>query len=125
MYDVFLADHRILQILYNKLGKAFINKKGVPYLVNLTRGNVRSEFLNVIQSTHYRISDSKSLSVRVGRLSMSSEEILDNMVAIANGVVQKVPKGWHSIQSLSVKTTDSIALPVFNSMAVKPSKIIL
>ena len=123
MYDIFLADHRILPILYNKLGKAFIAKTGFPYLVNLTKKDPKTELLTALSSTHYRPNDSKSLSVRVGRLSMTSEEVVENFAAIVRGVVRRVPRGWIGIHSLNVKTAESTALPVFNSMAVEPTKI--
>ena len=125
MYDIFLADHRILPILYNKLGKAFIQRKGFPYLVNLTKRDVKAELLTVISSTHYRINEGKTLSVKIGRVSMTSEEILDNLIATVMGVVQRVPKGWHNVHSLNIKTADSTSLPVYNSMTVEPSKIVI
>ena len=123
MYDIFLADHRILQILYNKLGKAFISKKGFPYLVNLCKKDLKSEFQTVLSSTYYRASESKSLSLKIGRLSMTSEEVVENIIATTRGVAQKIPKGWHNIQSLNIKTADSTALPIFDSLTVEPSKL--
>ncbi len=123
MYDVFIADHRILQILYNKLGKAFLAKKGFPYLVNLTKKDPKTEILAALSSTHYRPNNSKSLVVRVGRLSMTSEEVMENLASTIRGVVRKVPKGWHGIHSLNIKTPESTALPVYNSLAIEPTKI--
>ena len=31
-------------------------------------------------------------------------------------ITTKIPKGWHNIQSVHIKTIDSIALPLYNSL---------
>ena len=37
-----------------------------------------------------------------------------------SGVASKIPRGWRNIQVVNLKTVDSIALPVFNSMPPEP-----
>lgn len=123
MYDVFIADHRILPILYNKLGKAFLGEKGFPYLVNITKKDLKAELLSAVCSTHYRQNESKSISLRIGRLSMSTDEVLENITAVLQGIIQRTPKGWQNVHSIHVKTLDSTALPILNSLTIQPTKI--
>ena len=37
-----------------------------------------------------------------------------------SGVASKIPRGWRNIQVVNLKTVDSIALPVFNSLPPEP-----
>ena len=120
---MYLADKRIVQALYGKLGKSFIMKRGFPYLVNLSKNNLKKEFINVISSTHYRQNSSKTITIRVGRLSMSCDSVVENTIATMKRIVQKVPQGWSNIQVLHIKTTHSVALPIFNSLTLKATKL--
>ena len=115
-YDVFLADNRIFSLLFKKLGKAFLFKRGPPFPVNLSKPNLKAELNAAITSTHYRTSDTTSLSVRIGRLSMSSEDLLQNCLAVTKYLGKHVPKGWKEVKVLYIKTVTSVSLPVYNSL---------
>ena len=115
-YDVFLADNRIFSLLFKKLGKAFLFKRGPPFPVNLSKPNLKAELNAAITSTHYRTSDTTSLSVRIGRLSMSSEDLLQNCLVVAKYLGKHVPKGWKEVKVLYIKTVTSVSLPVYNSL---------
>ena len=45
---------------------------------------------------------------------MSPSRLLANIQAICTIVPTKVPKKWSNIRSISIKTTNSVALPIYN-----------
>ena len=47
---------------------------------------------------------------------MEPEEIVANIMAAGAGVAQRIPGKWANVQALHIKTHDSTALPVFNSL---------
>ncbi len=51
---------------------------------------------------------------RAGNTSMSPSKLLANIHAICTIVPTKVPHKWSNIRSISIKTTNSVALPVYN-----------
>ena len=38
------------------------------------------------------------------------------MVAVASYIAKIVPRGWNNIQSIHMKTAESVALPLYNSL---------
>ncbi|GAB2286497.1 hypothetical protein Dimus_020896 [Dionaea muscipula] len=51
--------------------------------------------------------------LKVVRVSMMVEEIVENVVAAINGMVEIVPKAWTNVRSLHLKLPESLALPVY------------
>ena len=49
----------------------------------------------------------------------SVEEAVENVVAAVSEIARIVPRGWNNIQSLNLKTTDSISLPIYTSLPEK------
>ena len=124
MYDVFLADSKIFHLLFKKLGKAFLFKRGPPFPVDLSKPNLKSELNAAISATHYRTSKTTALSVRIGRLSMPSEHLLQNCLTVTKYLSKHVPRGWKEIKVLYVKTVTSVSLPIHNSLDVMvPTKM--
>ena len=54
---------------------------------------------------------------------MSCDSVVENTIATMKRIVQKVPQGWSNIQVLHIKTTHSVALPIFNSLTLKATKL--
>jgi ribosome biogenesis protein UTP30 len=120
MYDVFLADRRIFSLLRHKLGKAFIFKRGIPYPVNLHKADLKSELHSAVGSAYHRTNDTTSLTVRFGKVSMVTGHLVDNAMTLISNIVSHTPRGWSNITSLYLKTSDSIALPIYNSLDLAP-----
>ena len=59
-------------------------------------------------------------AVPIGRIGYSVDHIVENVVKGMSGVASKIPRGWRNIQVVNLKTVDSIALPVFNSLPPEP-----
>ena len=62
-------------------------------------------------------------AVKVGRVSQPRVEIIENIRAVIEGVSQQVPKKWENIRALFLKSLESLALPLFQSLPNMPLKI--
>ena len=51
---------------------------------------------------------------------MPRDHLIHNIRHALSVVVRKIPHGWKNIQSIHLKTTSSIALPLFNSLPAEP-----
>ena len=123
MYDLYLADSRIGHVLPQRLGKSFQQRKSVPHPINLKKFNLKAEFEQVLSSTHFRVGRGTTFTVKIGRLSMPSRHLVENIVVCMDGVAGRVPKGWKNILTLCIKTCTSVALPIFNSLPIGASLI--
>lgn len=121
MYDLYLVDTRIGHILPQRLGKSFQQRKSVPFPINLKKPNLKAEFEQVLSSTHFRLGRGTTFTVKIGRLSMSSHELVENIEICMHGVAERIPSGWKNILTLNIKTCDSVALPIFNSLPIEAS----
>ena len=45
---------------------------------------------------------------------MSPSKLLANIQAVCTVVPTKVPQKWSNVRSISIKTTNSVALPIYN-----------
>lgn len=122
-YDLFLADDRIICMLPKLLGKTFFKKRKHPIPVDLRGKNWGDKIRQACDSTYLYIGGGACSVVRAARSSQTEEEIVENVMAVIEGVAAKVPKKWKNIQSLHLKTTDSLALPLYVAQPVPASKI--
>ncbi|XP_025272270.1 ribosomal L1 domain-containing protein 1 [Canis lupus dingo] len=115
-FDFFLTDARIRRLLPSHLGRHFYHRKKVPVPVNLLAKNLSREINECIGGTVLNISKSGSCStIRVGHTGMEVEHIVDNIIAVAKRLSQKLPEKWESVKLLYVKTERSASLPIFSS----------
>jgi ribosome biogenesis protein UTP30 len=50
-------------------------------------------------------------------------QVRQNVEAVVAAAVQHVPKKWANVQGVFVKTAESVALPVYQSLPDAPTKI--
>ena len=62
-------------------------------------------------------------SVRIGRLGQPAQHIAKNILAGVKAIADRVPRGFRNLQSLHLKTIDSIALPIYNSLPPQPTRL--
>ena len=113
-HDLFLADERVLPCLPKILGKVFFNKKKIPVAVDLQAKNVGEEIEKAISSTYMHLSSGPCVSIKIGTISQDTKSILDNLEAVIHQLDKKLPEGGlQNIRAISLKTSESISLPVF------------
>ena len=112
-YDMFLADDRVLPLLPKLLGKNFFKKKKQPVAVDLTKKDWVAQIQRAVGATYLHVSGGTCVNVKVGKSTMEVDEIVENTMAAIEGAVSKIPRRWGNIQSIYIKTPDSVALPVY------------
>jgi ribosome biogenesis protein UTP30 len=55
-------------------------------------------------------------AIKVGTTALSEQQIFENILTVVPQVVDNIPKKWKNIQSINIKTSDSISLPIFNAL---------
>eukprot|EP00984_Skeletonema_dohrnii_P014999 scaffold6421_cov99-Skeletonema_dohrnii-CCMP3373.AAC.2 len=114
-FDVFFADDRILPMLTKALGGKFFEKKKQPIPIALTRKEALPFAVQKnLKSTFMFLSAGTCVTVKAGNTGMDATKLLENIQSIAQVVPGKVPKKWANIRSVSIKTSASVALPIYN-----------
>jgi ribosome biogenesis protein UTP30 len=148
-YDVFMVDDRVIKIVAECLGKVFYKSKSKrPIPVRLTAGayidksakkdakepqnvvgtpqGVAKEIESALKSTYLSMSPSANTSIKIGNLSMTPQQIVENTDAVVSEVVNKhVGQGWRNIRSLHVKGPATKALPIWlaDELWVDPAQV--
>jgi len=122
-YDLFLTDSSILHYLPKLLGKTFFKKKRQPIPIDLNQKNPTKEIERVLNSTFLYLTGGACCAIRIGRTSFSLEDLVDNVLEVTYSAVQKIPKKWKNIQSLHIKTSNSLALPIYSAVPLNTSNI--
>ena len=114
-FDVFFADDRILPMLTKALGGKFFERKKQPIPVKLTRKEALPFMIQkCLKSTFMYLSAGTCITVKAGNTAMPSSKLLDNIVAVCTEVPTKVPRKWANVGSISIKTSSSVSLPIYN-----------
>ncbi|XP_044159125.1 ribosomal L1 domain-containing protein 1 [Bufo gargarizans] len=115
-YDLFLADARIRRLLPSHIGKHFYKEKREPLSVNLKSKNLSRELRRLIQGTQLHVTNRGCCyAIRVGHTGMKVEDIVENVLAVAKVLAEKLPMKWKNVKVLHLKTQSSVALPIYNS----------
>ncbi|GAB4859114.1 hypothetical protein Ancab_010579 [Ancistrocladus abbreviatus] len=122
-YDMFFADKRVIPLLPKLLGKHFYKKRKIPVPVELGHRNWKEQIERACGSALLFLKTGTCSVVRVGKCSMEVEEIVENVVAVIDGVVDAVPKKWANVRSLHLKFSESLALPIYQVMPEMKLKI--
>jgi len=121
-YNLFLTDSRIVHFLPKLLGKAFFLKKRQPIPIDLTR-NIPLQLQKARCSTSLFFTGGACCAIRAARTSFSPNEVVENVAGCIKSAVERIPKKWKNIQSIHIKTSTSVALPLYNSLPLVPVKI--
>jgi ribosome biogenesis protein UTP30 len=114
-FNMFMADDRILPMLSKALGKAFIQTKRLPVPINFARQKVLPFAIQkALSATYMTVNTGTCITIRAGHTGMNVRNLVENISAIAAGAIPKIPRKWANVQSIGIKTADSISLPVYN-----------
>ncbi|XP_058013814.1 ribosomal L1 domain-containing protein 1 [Ahaetulla prasina] len=115
-FALFLSDDRIRRLLPSQIGKHFYRRKKAPLCVDLKAKDLAKEIHKRIHGTILPVTNKGCCCmVRIGHSSMDASEITENVIAAAKAIAIKAPQIWKSVKILHLKTSKSIALPVFHS----------
>ncbi|KAI4363887.1 hypothetical protein MLD38_020050 [Melastoma candidum] len=115
-YELFLVDTWVVHALPALLGKHFYKQKKMPIGVDLRHLGWKEQVERVSSNGMLFLGTGTCSVVKVARLSMSREEIVENVTAAIEGVAETVPRGWSNVRSLHLKSMDSVALPIYQTV---------
>ena len=58
-------------------------------------------------------------AIKVAHTGQTTEQAVENVVSAVSEIARIVPRGWNNIQSLNLKTSDSVSLPIYTSLPEK------
>ncbi|KAJ0113320.1 hypothetical protein Patl1_01471 [Pistacia atlantica] len=122
-YDMFFADKRVVPLLPKLLGKHFFKKKKIPVPVDLKHKNWKEQVEKVCGSALLYLRTGTCSVLKVGKASMGTEEIAENVMAAINGIAEIVPRKWGNVRSFHLKMLESLALPVYQAVPDMKLKI--
>ncbi|EPX71523.1 U3 snoRNP-associated protein Cic1/Utp30 family protein [Schizosaccharomyces octosporus yFS286] len=119
-FDLFLADDRVISMLPKVLGKTFYSKTKAPIPVRISSDNadqLKKQVVSAYNATYFRASPCSSFMIRCGHTANTSQELAENIESIVRYLCEKkvVPNGGKGISSIHVKTTQSMAVPLWNN----------
>ncbi|XP_047938770.1 ribosomal L1 domain-containing protein 1-like [Salvia hispanica] len=115
-YDVFLVDKRVVHLLPKLIGKELFRKKKLPLGVDMGKKNLKLQVERVLGSALLFIGTGTCSVLKVGKMEMEKDEIVQNVLDAIKGAVERVPKKWDGVRSLHLKFSDSVALPIYQAM---------
>ncbi|KAI3940288.1 hypothetical protein MKW92_005963 [Papaver armeniacum] len=112
-----IDDHkRVIPLLPKLLGKQFFKKKKIPVPIELTHKNWKQQIENACSSALFYLRTGTCSVIKIARVSMENDEIVENVAAAIDGVVEIVPKKWPNVRSFHLKMSESLALPVYQAV---------
>ncbi|CAK9291329.1 unnamed protein product [Gordionus sp. m RMFG-2023] len=115
-YDLFIADHRIIQYFSRILGSAFVKRKKWPMGIKLNDNtNLKTELDNAFRKTYCEIRGSGSCCELIfGHTSMPVNQIFLNLKKVIKTLDIKIPGMWKNIRSLYLKCRlGSPSIPIY------------
>lgn len=112
-FDLFLADERVLPVLPRLLGKKFFLKKKQPVPIQVKKSSLIQNLEDMFSSTFLHYSNGICISVRIGTTGLGAQENIENIMVGIEEIVKKIPKKWDNIQSIHLKSSESVALPIY------------
>ncbi|KAI0236468.1 Ribosomal L1 domain-containing protein 1, partial [Massospora cicadina] len=110
-YGAFVAQDVVLNILPPLIGKPFFESKKLPSKIRVNE-NFAQNFTKVFSKAVMVLPTGNHLSIKVGNVEMGGDAIVANILCAAKHAVARIPGGIKSVASISIKTSDSVALPI-------------
>nr|ALS05287.1 60S ribosomal protein L10a [Pseudodiaptomus poplesia] len=103
-YDAFLASDTLIKLIPRLLGPG-LNKAG-KFPTQLTHADNMVEKINDLKSTiKFQMKKVLCLSVAVGNVNMTEDEVVQNVHLAMNFLVSLLKKHWQNVRSLHIKST--------------------
>ncbi|QRV92438.1 ribosomal protein L1p/L10e family [Ceratobasidium sp. AG-Ba] len=113
-HGLFLADDRVVPLLPKLLGKMFFEAKKQPIPVNLQRKDLKVELERAVSSTYMHQNQGTCTSIKIAPISFTPAQVLENLATALPNIVKHIKGGWDNVQSLNIKTSTSVSLPIWS-----------
>jgi len=109
-YDVFLAEGPVMLTIGKYLGQVLSPRGKMPTIAPPNPQAIKvliDAAPSKVKVSNTKNKSSVALQLKIGRRSMAKPEVADNVMAIYNSIIEKLPAGKHNVKALYVKTTMS------------------
>jgi ribosome biogenesis protein UTP30 len=128
-FDLFFCDYRLYNLLRKPTGKVFYSGKKIPFPIDCENvpahlkdqhKDYQSYLNSLADCTYFSMGNGPVYTVKVARVNMGIKDAVKNII---HGVYNTVPYILkdaikHSkIRQISIKTSESISLPIFNQLS--------
>ena len=84
----------------------------------MRKTDLAAEIRRALDSTHYYESNAASFTIKIARSTTQSvAHVTDNLLTALPALIKHIPRRWENVRSICLKTRDSLALPVYNSLS--------
>jgi len=122
--DLFLVERGVREC--NKIfGKAFFSTKKVPVTITVADADEVLKKVEELKSSAFYIkaaAGGNSVTIKAARLDMTDEEAVNNIQAVLKYMR---PILGSRVQSISIKTPDSMSLPIYQNIVERPTRVSL
>ena len=117
-YDAFFCDDRVVTMMPKLCGKVFFERKKLPVPVRVSGSSiaVAKEMNKARDSTYMIIGAGQTISIRIGKNTMTPQQITDNVYAVLSTAIDAIPKKWKAVGSLYIQATGTVALPIYKKL---------
>lgn len=117
-YDHFLVDGRIAGHVSHLLGKFFSKKRKLPTSIRMENKDLKHEIDYALRKTSMQLhSHGDTHLMQIGNTSMTKKKILKNVLVACEKLSKNYPGGWANIRALRLKSTKSLALPIYMTLS--------
>ncbi|CAL1286935.1 unnamed protein product [Larinioides sclopetarius] len=118
-YDVFLVDKKLAGVMAKILGKPFLQSRKFPIQIDMRRPNLKDQIDKALCEAELSLTcRGNSYALKVARLSMEDEDIIENIRTCIEVLENKLPGKKENILSLYLKTAKSKAIPIYVSLDI-------
>uniref|UniRef100_A0A7S3C0E6 Uncharacterized protein n=1 Tax=Prasinoderma singulare TaxID=676789 RepID=A0A7S3C0E6_9VIRI len=123
-YDMFLADERVVTVLPRLLGSKFFKAKKQPVPLKLAKKQDWGPiFKQAREGAYLHLAGGSCSLIHVGRASWPAKHVAANAMAALQGAVPHLPGKWRGLQAVFLKTSDSMALPIYATDALADKEL--
>eukprot|EP00955_Chlamydomonas_euryale_P074816 362143-Chlamydomonas_euryale.AAC.5 len=97
-------------------------KKKQPIPIRVT-GNLPEQVKRAVECTYMFKNSGTCINIKVATSSFSKKQVAENVRAALLQAAEHIPKKWSNIRGVFLKTPDSVALPIFQTLPEQGMKI--
>jgi len=121
-FDLFLVE-RGVRDCGTIFGKSFFSTKKVPVPITVADADAVLKKVEELKSSALYIkcaAGGTSVTIKAARLDLTDDEVVNNIQAVLKYMR---PIFGSKVQSISIKTADSISLPIYQNIVVRPVRV--
>jgi len=101
-----------------------MKRQPIPINASGSGESLKKEIDRARNSTYLFINSGPCCAVKIANTNFDKEVIVENIIKGMENIAKMIPKHWRNIQPIHIKTSNSVALPIYNSLPNATMKIL-